>query len=211
MHVIFLIYFSATCNDGEVHLVGGTTPLDERVEVCYNNQWGGVCSRTSWWPNQATVVCRQLGYPYGAIAYSSSYGYATSTAFLNVDYCDIRADQLVDCSNSALGYYNCTDYSNFEVMCASKGTGKRGKRNGEHLFGYLHVPLFPVPTPEYCSGTCTNGTIRLVGGPSPYKGRVEVCVGGCWGTVCGNYFGVPGASVVCRELGYPTFGVFDSF
>ena len=70
----------------------------------------------------------------------------------------------------------------------------------------LHVPLFPVPTPEYCSGICTNGTIRLVGGPSPYKGRVEVCIGGCWGTVCGNGFDESDASVVCRELEYPTFG-----
>ena len=177
--------------------------------MCYNNQWGGVCSRTSWMPDQATVVCRQLGYPYGALAYSSGYGY-TSTAFLNVDYCDIRADRLVDCSSSnALGY--CIGYSNVGVMCTSKGTGKRGTRNGEHLFDYLHVPLFPGPTPEYCSGTCTNGTIRLVGGPSSYKGRVEVCIGGCWGTVCGNYFGASDASVVCRELGYPTFGGFDSF
>ena len=45
-----------------------------------------------------------------------------------------------------------------------------------------------------------------MGGPSPYKGRVEVCVGGCWGTVCGNDFYISDASVVCRELGYPTFG-----
>ena len=70
----------------------------------------------------------------------------------------------------------------------------------------LHVPLFPVPTPEYYSGTCTNGTMRLVGGPSPYKGRVEVCIGGCWGTVCGNDFDVQDTEVVCRELGYPAFG-----
>ena len=50
-----------------------------------------------------------------------------------------------------------------------------------------------------------------MGGPSPYKGRVEVCVGGCWGTVCGNGFRVSDASVVCRELGYPTFGKIRMF
>ena len=50
-----------------------------------------------------------------------------------------------------------------------------------------------------------------MGGPSPYKGRVEVCVGGCWGTVCGNDFDVSDAVVVCRELGYPTFGKIKIF
>ena len=50
-----------------------------------------------------------------------------------------------------------------------------------------------------------------MGGPSPYKGRVEVCVGGCWGTVCGNDFYVSDASVVCRELGHPTFGKIKIF
>ena len=97
--------------------------------MCYNNQWGGVCSPsgTTWGREQATVVCRQLGYPYGAIAYSSSYGYATSTAFLNIDYCDIRADQLLGCYDyiseyytpPTLGYYTCSGYNTFGVMCAS--------------------------------------------------------------------------------------------
>ena len=50
-----------------------------------------------------------------------------------------------------------------------------------------------------------------MGGPSPYKGRVEVCVGGCWGTVCGINFDVPDAAVVCRELGYPTLGKIRIF
>ena len=118
---------AATCTDGDVHLVGGTTPLNGRVEVCYNNQWGGVCSpsRTTWGQEQATVVCRQLGYPYGVGMYS--YGCATSIAFLNVDYCNIRGDQLLGCYSylngytpANLGYYTCTGYSNFGVMCTSK-------------------------------------------------------------------------------------------
>ena len=123
-------YFSANCTDGDVHLVGGTTPLNGRVEVCYNNQWGGVCSPsgTTWGREEATVVCRQLGYPNGV---TNSIGYgngnATSTAFLNIDYCGIRGDQLLGCYNYqngftpvTLGYYNCTGYSYIGVMCTSK-------------------------------------------------------------------------------------------
>ena len=30
------------CEDGEIRLVGGSTVLEGRVEVCINNAWGGV-------------------------------------------------------------------------------------------------------------------------------------------------------------------------
>ncbi len=61
-----LYYLAVTpvnCTDGDIRLIGGTTPYEGRVEMCLHGYWGGVCpSDAHWGYSDATVVCRQLGY-----------------------------------------------------------------------------------------------------------------------------------------------------
>ena len=49
---------------------------------------------------------------------------------------------------------------------------------------------------------CEHGELRLQDGLTPLQGRVEICVGGQWGSVCDDLWNDNDAMVACAQLGF---------
>ena len=49
---------------------------------------------------------------------------------------------------------------------------------------------------------CSEGDVQLVDGENKFGGRVEVCSGGQWKSVCNNMWGSEEAAVVCGQIGF---------
>ena len=50
------------CTEGQIRLRGSQRQTEGTVEICLNRLWGTICDN-SWDSRDASVVCRQLGFP----------------------------------------------------------------------------------------------------------------------------------------------------
>ena len=123
--------------------MNGLTEYEGRVEICFNNTWGTVCS-DSWDMTEATVACRQLGnipfgMPYtvaqrihllnvfliciplctGSTAFQDSYfGIGHNPQFMDIHYCIGTEENLLQCSHSVLGVQpTCSRTEEVGVRC----------------------------------------------------------------------------------------------
>lgn len=199
------------CTAGELRLVGGRVESEGRVEVCHNDHWGTMCD-DGWGAEEAQVVCRQLGFGKDGVVV------CCVVCCCNVVYCYyIVVDMLTRCSlpcldanlaiplgSLAFGGGNglifvdnirCRGHESSIRMCSKSLTGTHNCR---------HIEDVGIVCQD-SNSTCTNGDVRLVDGTGgrQHEGRVEICLGNHWGTVCGDMWDSNDAEVVCNQLGYP--------
>ncbi|PIK49864.1 putative scavenger receptor cysteine-rich protein type 12 isoform X1 [Apostichopus japonicus] len=157
----------------DIRLEGGESPYEGRVEVYLNNQWGTICD-DEWDMFDAEVICRQLGFGDAVSAPSRArYGQGTGPIHLDNLQCIGTEERITDCNHNGIGIENCNHHEDASVVCGSSQATNES-----------------IPS------------IRLVGGASPTEGRVELQIGGQWGTICDDHWDLVDATVACRQLGF---------
>ena len=101
-----------------IRLIGGTNVNEGRVEIYHNSEWIAVCD-DQWDTNDATVVCRQLGLPYGNVrtAGGSSFGRGSGVVLFDDVGCTGDESRLIDCYHHMEGNDFCYNGGNAGVVC----------------------------------------------------------------------------------------------
>ncbi|XP_072020153.1 scavenger receptor cysteine-rich type 1 protein M160-like [Amphiura filiformis] len=150
-----------------IRLVGGAGPHEGRVEVQRNGKWGRLGSISTYWESKpfpdgvdshfsASVICQQLGYN-NVGAYETApdvFGPGTGGVYDLLRFCD--GDHDYPC------VYDHTFHTEEEVL-----------QNKHGDFG-IGLVCDVKSTPE----------ARLVGGPTPSEGRLEMKFRDEWGSIC---------------------------
>ena len=166
----------------QVRLGGSSNTNEGYVEVNYKSQgWKGVCD-DSFDLNDAHVLCRMVGYPYGALTFftkSKPFGYGTSEGDFAVDElkCTGNEASIADCQHKEWYTDNCSKNEWASVRCSNESSVE----------------------------------VRLGGSSNVNEGYVEVKINNQdWKGVCDDSFDLNGAHVICRMVGYPD-GATDFF
>ncbi|XP_025112204.1 neurotrypsin-like [Pomacea canaliculata] len=187
--ILLIIILRCLCcrgQDGTVMLYGQNARYKGTVLISYNNTWGSVCD-DGWGLEEATVVCRQLGFTGSRIIprTNSYYGRGTGAVLLDDVYCIGTEGNLTQCTHSPWGVSNCDHNEDAGVDCDP-------------------------------SVDAQANPVKLVGGSNEREGQVRVWNNGFWGSVCDDGWDFHAAQVLCNQLnftgtiGVPTTGGYFS-
>ena len=100
-----------------MQLVGGSAPHEGRLEVYDNGTWGTVCDE-GWDLQDATVVCRELGYFSASSALGSArFGLGSGPILYNELSCIGNEKHISECVRHSTGVPNCGHSQDAGVVC----------------------------------------------------------------------------------------------
>ena len=99
-----------------IRLANGTNEKEGRVEMYWNNQWSTVCD-DRWDDNDATVICKQLGYSRGSARVSAYFGEGSGLILLDNVNCNGGESSIFECHHNNFGEHDCSHNEDAGVVC----------------------------------------------------------------------------------------------
>ena len=119
-------------------------------------------------------------------AYSyAKFGPGSGPIYLDDVACTGDESRLTSCNTSTS---DCSHSEDAGVLCQPSGIYVY---NVGYVCAHTAIILF--------SSACQNGDVRLMDGSTELEGRVEICTGGVWATVCGDNWAQVDATVICID------------
>ncbi|KAM4024674.1 scavenger receptor cysteine-rich type 1 protein M130-like [Anomaloglossus baeobatrachus] len=156
----------------EVKLVDGKNECEGRLMVRHRGQWGTVCGYY-WGVKEATVVCNQLGCGghHENDIQAKAVSFGAGTGKIWLNH--------VKCIGQESAIWECQH--------PMWGIDRCGHKNDVGVI---------------CEDRRTglSSDFKLVNSSQRCSGRVEMMVAGKWGSICGSFWDLRSASVLCRQL-----------
>nr|XP_055046941.1 deleted in malignant brain tumors 1 protein-like [Misgurnus anguillicaudatus] len=114
---------TSTCTHGQdagvvcrdIKVVNGSSPCNGRLQVLYDDHWGGVC-HTGWGLDEAAVVCKELGCG-GVVELQSYVGPFDGPIWMDNLTCTGKESTLRACPFTGWGVSSCADGLYAGVVC----------------------------------------------------------------------------------------------
>ncbi|XP_066264951.1 uncharacterized protein [Branchiostoma lanceolatum] len=147
----------------QIRLVGGSTPLEGRVEVRNGTgQWGSVCD-DRWDLQDAHVVCRQLGFGTALEEkLAGHFGEGSGNVWLDEVACRGDETNLGDCPADSWGRSDCSHKEDAGVVCEEKSAVRLADG---HVPWEGRVEFRPGEKSEWgavCNTSWTEDDVRVV-------------------------------------------------
>ena len=113
---IYSLHLHLNVSGLPIRLANGTNEKEGRVEIYWNNQWSTVCDDL-WDDNDATVICKQLGYSRGSARVSAYFGEGSGLILLDNVNCGGGESSIFACSHRSFGEHNCLHNEDAGVVC----------------------------------------------------------------------------------------------
>lgn len=190
-----------------------------RVEVSVFGKWGYVCD-DKFGIVDASVLCRELGFPLGASEVVANSFYLPNdrmiannqaTFIMDEIECGGNETSLRECDFNGWGVHDCSPEEVVGVVC------KLPVMKCLPNYWLCENSAECIPIGFLCDGVgdcadaadedlarCNAQVAYRLNSPDGIEteGRIEVRYMGIWGTVCDDDFGQTEAEVFCASLGY---------